>query len=166
MGILLHNQDCYETLCNLQDGSVDFLLQDPPYGVTQNEWDKIPDLAKMWEQWLRVVKPNGAIVFTAQQPFVSDLIESQRRLFGYDLIWYKQGKATGFLNANRMPLRIHEHILVFYKELPTYNPQKLKGKPNHSKGSHSRGKKQTNNNYGKFDQSFQSPQQTINFRYQ
>lgn len=157
MGIFLHNEDCYETLLRMEDGSVDMLLQDCPYGVTQNVWDKAPDLPKMWEQWLRVIKPNGAIVFTAQQPFVSDLIESQRSLFRYDIIWWKLGKATGFLNANRMPLRIHEHILVFYKQLPTYNPQKLKGKPNHSKGSHSRGKKQTNNNYGNFDQSFQSP---------
>ena len=82
---------------------------------------------------------------------------SNRKHFRYDLIWYKLGKSTGFLNANKMPLRSHEHIIIFYKELPTYNPQKVKGRPNHSKGSHSRGNKQTNNNYGTFDQTFQSP---------
>lgn len=149
--------DCLEMLREMPDGCVDLLLQDIPYGVTQNTWDAMPNLQLMWEQWLRVTKLNGAMIFTAQQPFTSDLINSQRKLFRYDLIWYKQGKATGFLNANRMPLRIHEEIIVFYRELPTYNPQKLKGRPNNSKGSNSRGKKQTNNNYGSFDQTFQSP---------
>lgn len=157
MSIKLLNEDCYETLMQLEDCSIDLLLQDPPYGVTKNQWDKAPDLAKMWQQWLRVIKPNGAIIFMAQQPFATDLINSQRKLFRYDLIWNKKGKAGGFLNANDMPMRTHEHILVFYRSLPTYNPQKTKGKPNNSKGSHHRGKKQTNNNYGKFDQSFESP---------
>ena len=153
----IYNEDCIETLKRIPDGCIDLLLQDVPYGLTQNDWDKMPNLSIIWEEWLRITKQNGAMVFTAQQPFTSDLIESKRELFRYDLIWYKQGKATGFLNANRMPLRIHEEIIVFYRKLPTYNPQKLKGKENHSKGSHSRGKKQTNNNYGDFDQSFESP---------
>jgi site-specific DNA-methyltransferase (adenine-specific) len=156
MGIILNNEDCIDTLKKINDASIDLILQDPPYGVTQNKWDIAPDLDLMWGEWLRVIKNNGAIIFTAQQPFVTDLINSQRNYFRYDLIWEKIGKATGFLNANRMPLRNHEHILVFYKNLPTYNPQKVKGNKNHRKGNNSRGKKQTNNNYGDFDQSFES----------
>lgn len=152
----IYNEDCLETMKRIPDGSIDLMLTDPPYGITQNSWDLAPDLSKIWMEWERILKPNGAWIFTASQPFASDLIMSRRVFFRYDLIWNKIGKATGFLNANKMPLRTHEHILVFYRTLPTYNPQKTSGNKNHSKGSHSRGKKQTNNNYGKFDQLFES----------
>lgn len=153
----IHFDDCLNVLRSLPDASIDLMLQDPPYGVTQNKWDKAPDFSIMWQEWERVVKPNGAFIFTAQQPFTTDLILSRRGLFRYDLIWEKKGRATGFLNANRMPLRNHEHILVFYRSLPTYNPQKTKGEPNHKRGG-GRGKTRMSNNYGKFDTSFESPQ--------
>jgi site-specific DNA-methyltransferase (adenine-specific) len=148
--IRIENIDCLELLKTLPDNSVDLMLQDPPYGVTQNEWDNAPDLSVLWPEWLRVCKDNAAIVFTAQQPFSTDLINSNRKYFRYDLIWEKS-RCTGFLNANRMPMRSHEHILIFYKELPTFNPQKTKGNPNHiSNGKiSSKGK---NNNYGNFEQ--------------
>lgn len=154
--IELLNEDCLEVLRRTPSDSVDLFLQDPPYATTQNKWDKPIKLQELWPEWIRVGKINTHFIFTAAQPFATDLINSNRKLFRYDLVWFKRGKATGFLNANRMPLRAHEYILVFYNELPTYNPQKTKGSANYSKGSHSRGKKQTNNNYGTFDQSFQS----------
>jgi len=144
--VQLWNEDCLETLKRLPTGSVDLMLQDPPYGVTQNEWDKEPNLAEMWAEWERVSKPNGAWIFTATQPFASSLITSRAGFFKYDIIWEKS-RPTGFLNANRMPLRSHEHILIFYRELPVYNPQMTKGKPNHVKHGTLR-KSKTNNNYG------------------
>lgn len=82
----------------------------------------------MWEQLKRVIKPAGAIVMTASQPFTTTLISSNMKMFRYDLKWIKSA-GTGFYNANRMPLRAHEDILVWYNSLPTYNPQKTKGKP-------------------------------------
>jgi site-specific DNA-methyltransferase (adenine-specific) len=143
---LLSNVDCYELLKSLPDNSIDLMFQDPPYGVTQNEWDKPIDLKKLWPEWERVVKPNGAFIFTASQPFATDLINSNRKLFKYDLVWEKS-IATGFLNANRMPLRGHELILVFYKKLPTYNPIKhFLSTPSFKKGNKAR----SSNNYGKF----------------
>jgi len=146
--ISLYNEDCRQTMKRIPDGSVDLMVTDMPYGVTQNEWDNAPNLAEMWPEWERIVKPTGAFIFTAQQPFVSDLIITRRGLFRYDLIWEKGERATGFLNANKMPLRSHEHILVFYRELPTYNPQFSVGKPTHKKG---KPQKETNNNYGSYE---------------
>lgn len=141
----IYNEDCLETLKRLPDGSVDLMLQDTPFGVTNNEWDIKPDMDKMWPEWLRVCKGNAAIIFFATQPFASELIISQSKLFRYDLIWYKP-LCTGFLNAKKMPLRNHEHILIFYKKQPVYNPQmgiglRKKGVRNNSRTSH---------NYGKF----------------
>jgi site-specific DNA-methyltransferase (adenine-specific) len=125
--IELLNCDCYEKLLSMPDGSVDLFLQDTPFGVTQNEWDIVPDLDKMWPEWLRVGKENAAFIFFATQPFASDVINSMRQYFRYDIIWYK-ALGTGFLNANKMPMRNHESILVFYRKLPTYNAQMSIGK--------------------------------------
>lgn len=142
----LYNEDCLKTLERLETGSVDLMLQDPPYGSTQNDWDNKPFLAKIWFEWERVIKDNGAIVFTAQQPFTSELVLSRPGFFRYSLIWEKT-KAGGFLNANKMPLQSHEDILVFYKSLPTYNPQMMKGEPYIKKAvTNGDGK-----NYGKFE---------------
>ncbi len=117
----MYQEDCLQTLKRLQDESVDLLLQDPPYGITQNKWDRKPPLSVLWPEWKRVIKPSGAMIFFSQQPFTSELVLSCLDLFRYDLIWYKP-LASGFLNASRMPMRNHEHILLFYKRLPTYNP--------------------------------------------
>lgn len=149
----IYNKDCLEVLSLLPDNCIDLMLTDPPYNLTKNEWDKPIDLELLWKEWHRVVKKNGAILITSQQPFTTDLINSNRQYFRYDLIWEKS-RSTGFLNANKMPMRSHEHILVFYKELPTFNPQKTKGNPNHiSNGKISNICK--NNNYGKFNQLIQ-----------
>ena len=105
------------------------ILADPPYGTTsRNKWDTVIPFGPMWEQLNRVIKDNGAIVLFSQLPFSCELIQSNRKYFRYEWVWEKTN-AAGFLNANRMPLRAHENILVFYKRLPIYNPQKTKGKP-------------------------------------
>lgn len=145
MEVHLANKDCLELLKETPSRSVDLMLQDPPYGVTQNEWDNEPPLLEMWPEWERVVKDNGAMIFFAQQPFASKLVLSRPELFRYDLIWYKPFP-SGFLNANRMPLRNHEHILVFYKKQPVYNPQMGVGR----KTIRIRRNDRTGSNYGKF----------------
>ncbi len=122
----IHNMDCLEGMKLLQSKSIDMILCDLPYGVTQNKWDVVIPFNEMWDQYERIIKDNGAIVLTATQPFAAQLIASNPKLFRYDLIW-KKNKSTGFLNAKKMPLRSHEYILVFYKKLPTYNPQKTTG---------------------------------------
>jgi len=126
--IKLMQGDCLERMKESPSGSVDMILTDPPYGTTACKWDSIIPLEPMWEQLKRIIKPNGAIVMTASQPFTSALVMSNPKMFRYDLVWEKP-MATGALNANRMPLRAHESILVFYGKLPTYNPQKTGGKP-------------------------------------
>jgi len=124
----IHQGDCLELMKQIDDKSINLILCDLPYGVTaRNEWDKIIPFDKLWEQYKRIIKDNGVIVLTATQPFASMLIMSNLEMFRYDLIWDKKA-VTGFLNAKKMPLRRHESVLVFYKNLPTYNPIKTKGK--------------------------------------
>lgn len=118
----LWNGDCLRLMKEIPDGSVDLVLCDLPYQVTKCEWDRMIPLEPLWEQYRRVTKPNAALIFTAVQPFTTHLINSQRKLFRYSLVW-KKTKKVGFLNARKMPLRTHEDILVFYRKLPTYNPQ-------------------------------------------
>ena len=115
--------DCLDRMKEIPSGSVDMILTDPPYGTTACKWDSIIPLEPMWEQLKRVIKPNGAIVMTASQPFTSILVCSNLRMFRYDLV-YEKSHSSGHLNANRMPMRKHESILIFYKKQPTYNPQK------------------------------------------
>ncbi len=137
--------DCLEALPGFPSNSIDMILSDLPYGVTQNSKDVKLDLVKLWDEYKRVIKPGGNIVLTSQFPFTLELIETNRAWFRYDLIWSK-GVVTGFLNANRQPLRTHEHVLIFYEKLGTYNPQKRAGKKNHGKNSNKK-----NKNYGDFD---------------
>lgn len=136
---------------NISDKSVDMILCDLPYGVTHNKSDVIIPFEPLWEQYNRIIKDNGAIVLFAQGVFYIDLVNSNRKMFRYDLVWDKQ-LATGFLNANRMPLRKHEQIAVFYKKLPTYNPQFSIGEPSHSKGLLYMSKQSKNSNYGEYNQ--------------
>ena len=131
------------------DNSVDMVLCDLPYGVTQNESDKPLDLTALWKQYKRVVKPNGCIALFAQGKFYIELVQSNLTMFRYDLVWDKE-LSTGFLNAKRMPLRRHEQIAVFYERPPVYHPQFTEGKPLHSKGKKYIEKDPVNRNYGKF----------------
>ena len=119
----LHNDNCFNILPTLKDKSVDLVLVDLPYGQTANEWDVCIDLEKMWEQLKRIGKENTAFIFFTTTKFGNDLINSNKKWFRYDLVWQKS-HPVGFLSANKMPLRGHEMIYVFYKKLPTYNPQK------------------------------------------
>ena len=107
---------------NIPDGSVDMILADPPYGTTNCRWDSIIPLEPMWEHLKRVIKPNGAIVMTASQPFTTTLISSNMKMFKYCWVWEKS-RVTGVLNAKRQPLRCVEDVVVFYSKQCTYNPQ-------------------------------------------
>ena len=118
--------DCLELMKDIPDKSIDMILCDLPYGTTKNKWDSIIPLDKLWEQYERIIKDNGAIVLFSQMPFTAELTHSNLKLFKYEWIWEKDN-GTGFLNAKKMPLKIHENILVFYKKIPTYNPQMRTG---------------------------------------
>ncbi|MCT2160031.1 DNA-methyltransferase [Granulicatella adiacens] len=124
----IHNEDCLVGMNKIPDKSIDMILCDLPYGTTKNEWDVMLPLDELWKQYERIIKDNGAIVLTAQTPFDKILGASNTKLLRYEWIWEKS-LGTGHLNANKMPLKSHENILVFYKELPIYNPQFTYGKP-------------------------------------
>ena len=126
-GLLIFGE-CISTMQNMPENSVDFILTDLPYGVSQNKWDEIIPLKEMWECFNKVIKSNGAIALTAIQPFSSMLVMSSPKDFKYEVIWEKT-VGSGQLNIKHQPLRAHESILIFYKNLPTYNEQKTIGDP-------------------------------------
>lgn len=140
--IQLWHGDCLELMKDIPDKSVDAIICDLPYEVLNKgnkhaQWDKMLPMDKLWEQYCRVIKDNGAIILFAQGMFTAQLMMSNPKMWRYNLIWNKVAK-NGFLNANKMPLRQHEDICVFYNILPTYNPQMSKCEPhkrNHSKGN-------------------------------
>lgn len=127
MDIILHNNDCFDVFPNINDKSIDMILCDLPYGTTACQWDSILPFDKLWDEYKRIIKPNGAIVLTASQPFTSFLIMSNIDWFRYELVWHKR-TPSNVLNAKKMPIKTHENILVFYNSLPTYNPIKTKAK--------------------------------------
>ena len=120
--IELWQGDCLELMKDIPDGSVDMVLCDLPYGTTRNNWDTIIPLDSLWKEYKRVVKKSGAIVLFAQTPFDKILGASNLDMLKYEWIWEKS-QGTGHLNAKKMPMKSHENILVFYRQLPTYNPQ-------------------------------------------
>ena len=123
----IYNMDCIEGMKLIDDKSVNMIFVDLPYGVTaQNKWDTVIPFEPLWEQFERIIKDNGAILLFGQDKFTAKCMLSNEKLHRYNIIW-KKTTPTGFLNANRMPLRTHEDIMVFYKQLPTYNPQKTTG---------------------------------------
>lgn len=126
--------NCLELMKNIPDKSIDMICVDLPYELTQNKKDIRIPFEPLWEQYNRIIKDDGCIALFAQGLFYVDLVNSNRKMFRYDLVWDKV-LTSGFLNAKRMPLRQHEQIAIFYKKLPTYNPQFTKGKPLHSKGT-------------------------------
>lgn len=144
-GSAIFHGDCLEIMKDITDNSIDMIVCDLPYGITKNKWDVIIPLDLLWEQYKRIIKENGAIILTASQPFTSELVLSNKKMFRYDLTWEKQ-TGTGFMNAKKMPLRTHEDILVFYKKLPTYNPQKTKATTSSLRGHQ---KDRFSENYGK-----------------
>ena len=128
-GSALFNADCMDILPLIPDKSVQLILADLPYGTTSCKWDSILPLDKLWEQYKRIIKDNGAIVLNSAEPFTSILICSNIKDFRYKWVWDKVNRYTGYANANKMPLKRHEDIVVFYKKLPIYNKQMIDGKP-------------------------------------
>lgn len=138
----IYQGDCLELIKQLPDKSVDCIICDPPYEVLNKnnkdaQWDRVIPFDELWQQYERVAKDNAAIILFAQGMFTARLMMSNPKLWRYNLIWDKVAK-SGFLNSKRMPLRQHEDICVFYKELPIYNPQMVKcelHRRNHTKGN-------------------------------
>ena len=152
----IYNEDCLEGMKKIDDKSIDCIICDLPYEVLNKsnenaKWDVVIPFDKLWEQYNRIIKNNGAILLFGQGMFTAQLMMSNSSMWRYNLIWKKGNRSTGFLNAKRMPLRNHEDIVVFYKKLPTYNPQKTVGAKNHSRGYMKN--EQKNQCYGKFDAS-------------
>jgi len=141
----LFEGDCLELLQAIPDRSVNLVLCDLPYGTTQNRWDSVIDLERLWGEYRRVLKPNGVVVLTAQGVFTAKLILSNEDWFKYKIVWEKS-KPTNFLNAKKQPLRKHEDVCVFYAKPPTYNPQMRPGQA-YDKGVR---KNQLSGSYGDF----------------
>ncbi len=128
MNVKLFNGDCLQIMPSIESKSVNMILCDLPYGVTKNKWDVIINLSDLWKEYERIIKDNGAIVLTATQPFTSQLVVSNLKMFKYDLVWEKT-ISSNQLNIKTQPLRSHESILVFYNKPPIYNEQKTVGTP-------------------------------------
>ena len=153
----LRQGDCLEIMKDIPDKSIDAIICDLPYGTTQNKWDSVLPLDKLWQQYERIIADNGCIVLTADGIFTGVLMMSNPKMFKYKLIWDKKS-TTGFLNAKKMPLRRHEDILIFAKGKTTYNPIMREGKLRF-KG----GKKYANNGcYGNFNE---MPKEQYNMYY-
>lgn len=142
--ITLYNNDCLKILPTLPDHSVDMVLADLPFGTTRNDWDHIIPMDQLWEQYKRLLKVGGVVALFGDEPFSSKLRLSNPKWYRYDWYWTKNN-ATGFLNANRMPLKRVETISIFYPKLPLYNPQKEIGYKPYTSMTGSKTK-----NYGKF----------------
>lgn len=141
----VYEADCIDCMKTFPSQSIDMVLCDLPYGMTQNHWDSYVPLDQLWEQYKRIIKPNGAIVLTSQGLFTAKLIMSQPDLYKYKWIWEKS-KSTNFLNAKKQPLRKHEDVCIFYKKQPVYHPQMTTGAP-YDKGIR---KNQLSGSYGDF----------------
>lgn len=147
--------DCIEKMQEIPDKSCDMICTDLPFGQLNKSnrgaaWDVELPLEQLWEQWLRIAKEDAPIILFGNGMFTAKLMMSQPKLWRYNLIWDKV-LPVGFLNANRMPMRSHEDIAVFYRKLPVYHPQMIKvglHNKNHSRGA--KYKSATNNCYGSF----------------
>ena len=135
-----------EEMAKIPSGTVDMLLVDSPYGTTQNKWDSLIPLEKLWNEYNRIIKENGAMIFTASGLFTASLMLSNSKNYKYKYVWEKS-KPTNFLNAKKQPLRKHEDILVFYRRQPYYCPQMTQGEP-YTKGIR---KNQLTGSYGDFN---------------
>lgn len=123
--IVIYNGNCFDVFPLIESKSVDAIVTDPPYGTTACEWDKMPDLDKLWKSFKTISKEDAAYIFTAVQPFTSKLVMSNLKLFKHDWVWNKV-TARGHLVAKKRPMAQHESILVFYDKAPSYNPQMVK----------------------------------------
>ena len=149
--VQLWNGDCLVEMKQIKSGSVDMILCDLPYGVTKNAWDIVIPFDKLWEQYDRIIKDNGAVVLFGSQPFTSLMITSNLKHFRYCLVWEKN-KFSDFLNAKRKPMKTNEDIAIFYKKQPTYNPQYWYSTPYTRWNTQAAVDKQTN--YGSHKENF------------
>lgn len=159
--------DCLEVMKLINDATIDLILCDLPYGVTKNKWDSVIDMKNLWSEYERVIKTNGAIILFGQDKFSATLMLSNAKLHRYNLIWEKT-TPTGHLNAKKMPLRSHEDLLVFYKKLPTYNPQKTTGHERKVSTAHHKRDSKKTTNYGKhglttYDSTERYPKSVLKF---
>ncbi|PCH51273.1 MAG: site-specific DNA-methyltransferase [Hyphomicrobiales bacterium] len=141
----IYQGDCLKVMSKIEDQSVDLILCDLPYGTTQNKWDSVIPLEKLWAEYRRIIKPRGVIALTSQGIFTAKLILSNEAWFKYKFVWVKS-KSTNFLNARRQPLRQHEDICIFYGKQPNYRPVMWKGEA-YNKGTR---KAQYTGSYGDF----------------
>lgn len=121
----IYNEDCLEGMKKIPSGSIDMILTDLPYGTTACAWDEVIPFEPMWEQYLRVIKENGAIVLFGSEPFSTKLRSSRLDLYRYDWVWNKNN-GSNYPLAHKQPLKVTEDIMVFYRKQPTYNPQGLR----------------------------------------
>ena len=121
--IKLENAECIEFMSTLEDKSVDMILCDLPYGTTACKWDNVIPFDKLWEQYNRIVKDDGAIVLFGSQPFTSALVMSNPKMFKYEWIWEK-AVGSNFATVKYQPLKEHENVLVFSKNKHNYYPIK------------------------------------------
>ena len=145
LGGKIYQGDCLKVMRKIANQSVDMILCDLPYGTTQNKWDSVIPLDKLWEEYQRIIKPKGVIALTSQGVFTAKLILSNESWFRYKFVWVKS-KPTNFLNARRQPLRQHEDVCIFYGSQPDYNPVMSPGEP-YNKGVR---KAQYTGSYGDF----------------
>lgn len=124
----LYEGDCFDYLPLIEDQSVDMILCDLPYGTTDCKWDTPLPLDKLWVEYERVIKSNGAIVLTGSQPFTSHLVMSNPKLFRYEWIWEKE-QGVNFLMVKKQPLKVHENVLIFSSTQTNYAPQMGEGTP-------------------------------------
>ncbi len=146
LGGKIFQGDCLEVMKKIPDQSIDMILCDLPYGTTQNKWDSVIPLDILWQEYQRIIKPNGVIALTSQGIFTAKLILSNETWFKYKFVWVKS-KSTNFLNAKKQPLRQHEDICIFYKKQPNYTPIMRKAEP-YDKGTR---KAQYTGSYGDFN---------------
>lgn len=164
----IYNEDCLEGMKRIEDKSVDCIICDLPYECTKNSWDTMINSEDLWKQYERIIKDNGAIILFGQGLFTAKMMMSNQKLWRYNLIWQKT-EPSGFLNAKKMPMRAHEDIMVFYKKLPTYNPQKTTGHKRKVSSAESKINSKVTTNYGKhgltsYDSTERYPTSVLTFK--
>lgn len=120
------NNDCLEGVKTIESKSIDMVFCDLPFGETKNSWDRIISFNDLWFAINRVKKDNAVVCLFAKGKFLGQLICSNLNSYRYK-VTCKKRQPRGWQNANRMPLKAHEDVLIFYDKLPVFNPQKTTG---------------------------------------
>ena len=165
---IIYNEDCLIGMNTIPDKSIDCIICDLPYECTKNSWDIMINPEDLWKQYERIIKDNGAIILFGQGLFTAKMMMSNQKLWRYNLIWQKT-EPSGFLNAKKMPMRAHEDIMIFYKKLPTYNPQKTTGHKRKVSSAESKINSKATTNYGKhgltsYDSTERYPTSVLTFK--